>query len=378
MTQYNPPVIDPNVDTGTSLSGIINNWVPAVISNHAGNGRPTYAVAGTIWYDTDVNKPFYFTGSQDVGFVLSSDLSGYLPLSGGTLTGPLGGTAAQFNTLAVRGDTSIQPASGNANLSVLSTNGGAVLEIGGSSFAYIDLKAPSTDDYDLRISSDTVNSAISGKGILTLSGGNSASSLTLHTNGIVYSTGRINAPLLEGGDGGAGHLRCWNVLNTVCFTYATNGQFSVRIDEAVQMFLPMSTNIDNINSATNAGSWSLQVRQADASYAYVIYDGFSDARLKSNIALSTEDALAKLCSLDVVQHDWNESAVGVSQHSGHVDLSLIAQQIKERVHPSLVSEMPMSQEGEAYLMPNYRNLVPWLVKAVQQLSARVAELEAKK
>lgn len=103
MTQNAFPVIDPNADTGTSLAGYLNNWSPAVVSSHAGPARPGYAVAGTIWYDTDVSKPFFFNGSLDKAFMISDDLAGLMPIAGGNFTGPIGGTTSAFNTLTLGG-----------------------------------------------------------------------------------------------------------------------------------------------------------------------------------------------------------------------------------------------------------------------------------
>lgn len=131
MTQYNLPTINPATDSGTSLSGFLNLWRPAVVSQHAGPIRPTYAVAGTIWYDTDISKPFYFNGSADIGFATSSDLTGYLPMAGGTLTGPLGGTTAQFSaTMAAGGAAS-------AGMALTSVGPAAVV---GASARYLDFQ----------------------------------------------------------------------------------------------------------------------------------------------------------------------------------------------------------------------------------------------
>jgi hypothetical protein len=49
MTQYALPLIDPDVTTGTDLAQYLNAWAPALLSQHAGPDRPTYAVDGMLW-----------------------------------------------------------------------------------------------------------------------------------------------------------------------------------------------------------------------------------------------------------------------------------------------------------------------------------------
>ena len=47
--QFDFPVIDPQVTTGTDLANYLNSWQAALESCHKGPARPVYAQPGTLW-----------------------------------------------------------------------------------------------------------------------------------------------------------------------------------------------------------------------------------------------------------------------------------------------------------------------------------------
>ena len=241
MTQYDLPDIDPSSDTGTDLAGFLNAWRPAVISSHAGANRPSYALPGTLWYDNDVNKPFYFNGSQDIGFVVSTDLAAYLPLSGGSLTGPLGGTAAQFQTMAV----------------------GGVLEPG---FAFSVAGAA------------RVAGAFNATGTITGNGLSTASNVTFTGSG-----GNVFRPSLSGTN-----------ISFVINESLTRLLPDIQDIFAMTMLAGGPTGY-MINLLGLGGSVSMNI------YADVV----SDARLKLNIQETKEDTGSIIDELRVVEFDWN-------------------------------------------------------------------------
>ena len=90
------------------------------------------------------------------------------------------------------------------------------------------------------------------------------------------------------------------------------------------------------------------------------------------------DALAGLNALTVVSYDWNENAKvafgpGLDT-SRRVDIGLIAQDV-ETLDPALVTTMKAHDEQDEFLMINKKEMIPHLIKAIQQLTARVEELE---
>lgn len=90
---------------------------------------------------------------------------------------------------------------------------------------------------------------------------------------------------------------------------------------------------------------------------YSIYNN-SDARLKENIQEPEESALEKLLQLNILQYDWRET-------KAHVNMGVIAQQV-EQVIPEVVK---VSDKTGLYSV-DLIALIPYLVKAVQELSAR--------
>jgi hypothetical protein len=97
----------------------------------------------------------------------------------------------------------------------------------------------------------------------------------------------------------------------------------------------------------------------------VAYNVTSDVRLKDNIA-NAADAGNKVDALQVRQFDWKETG-------NHVDYGFIAQELHE-VAPQAVSK---PEDDEAMWSVDYSKLVPMLVKEIQSLRARVAQLESK-
>jgi hypothetical protein len=97
----------------------------------------------------------------------------------------------------------------------------------------------------------------------------------------------------------------------------------------------------------------------------VLYQVSSDQRLKSNIANAAEDAGELIDAIQVRQFDW--IADGEHQRYG-----MIAQEL-QTVAPEAVGGDPDSDE---MMGVDYSKLVPMLVKEIQSLRNRVAQLES--
>ena len=95
------------------------------------------------------------------------------------------------------------------------------------------------------------------------------------------------------------------------------------------------------------------------------YNTSSDERLKENIADSA-DAGSKVDAIQIRQFDWKADG-------SHQDYGVIAQELIE-VAPEAVAE---GDTEEDMMGVDYSKLVPLLVKEVQSLRSRVAELESK-
>jgi len=130
----------------TSSSGVLTNGVTATTQAQSDNSTK---VSTTAYVRTAVSNlvnsaPSTLDTLKELSDALGADanfsttvtnsIATKLPLAGGTLTGNL----------------LIQRSSGTSSLSVTSTDDYATLEIGGSTGAFIDLKSPASDDYDIR------------------------------------------------------------------------------------------------------------------------------------------------------------------------------------------------------------------------------------
>jgi hypothetical protein len=89
--QFDFPLIDPEVTTGTDLANILNSWSQAVESAHSGAARPPYAGQGLIWLDTSGGAANwqikFFDGAQDI-------VIGTIDSTGDTFAPSVGGRPA--------------------------------------------------------------------------------------------------------------------------------------------------------------------------------------------------------------------------------------------------------------------------------------------
>ena len=95
----------------------------------------------------------------------------------------------------------------------------------------------------------------------------------------------------------------------------------------------------------------------------ILYNTSSDQRLKENIA-DADDAGSKVDAIQVRQYDWKADG-------SHQDYGMIAQELLE-VAPEAVSG---DADSEEMMGVDYSKLVPMLIKEIQSLRNRVAQLE---
>lgn len=135
-------------------------------------------------------------------------------------------------------------------------------------------------------------------------------------------------------------------------------------------------------SARFAGLFHGNVMSTDVMYA-AAYNLISDYRLKENIESIDTESIDKILKLNVVKYNLkqltidtgdtattqeyyytNDSKLLEKKHYG-----LIAQELKE-IYPDLVYE-----SGNGYLSVNYIELVPILIKSIQELTSKIDALE---
>ena len=128
------------------------------------------------------------------------------------------------------------------------------------------------------------------------------------------------------------------------------------------LILDAATNVVNINAATNITGNAVVTGILSVTDDITAFYS-SDSRLKDNIT-PIDDPLAKVLSISGNTYDWNEK----SGKEGH-DVGVIAQEILE-VLPEAVTT-----RDNGYLAVDYQKIVPLLVEAIKELSAKVENLE---
>ena len=98
---------------------------------------------------------------------------------------------------------------------------------------------------------------------------------------------------------------------------------------------------------------------------------YSDDRLKNKIG-NLEDALSKVNSLNGFTYTPNEAALALGVDQDEVRVGVSAQEV-QAVLPEAVKDAPV-ENTEGYLTVQYEKIVPLLVEAIKELSAKVEEL----
>ena len=95
----------------------------------------------------------------------------------------------------------------------------------------------------------------------------------------------------------------------------------------------------------------------------------SDIRLKENI-YPIQNALSKVESISGNTYDWKEGYEEIHSHKGN-DVGVIAQEIQE-ILPQIVTN-----RDNGYKAVQYEKIIPLLIEAIKELSAKVDRLENK-
>ena len=118
------------------------------------------------------------------------------------------------------------------------------------------------------------------------------------------------------------------------------------------------------------------VKYKDSNNAALISDGtsyvislseFSDRRLKKNVKKSGINSTEKISKIQIKEFDYIDLKFGTHKEAGY-----IADELQE-ICPECVHDVPY--DGDIYKQVDDKPLIPYLVKAIQELNARVCELE---
>lgn len=331
---------------------------------------------GTTWARADHVHPSdtsRYAASNPSGYQtaaqVTASLASYLPIAGGTLTGALIGTSFAFNSgvitgaLGVNGLLTVGAGSGAANLIL---NGGAgsnrfVLGQTNGLSRWGAILGNTTAESGSNVGSDFQINRYNDAGVLV----DAPFSITRSTGAATFVASVTTTSLRQNAHG-------------FTFNYVANGalnQFACTIDGAYNVIVksvsvsPFTSVVDTmaLNAAGSAmGAW------AGGSAAQWAVAVTSDRRLKSNLAPSSKDALDVLAAIPVYQCDMTPPFPDAEPQ--HWDFAVIADEVKPEI-PLAVND-PIPEAGFNYATMRDYPFIPVLIRAVQQLTARVAELEA--
>lgn len=113
-------------------------------------------------------------------------------------------------------------------------------------------------------------------------------------------------------------------------------------------------------------------QQNGVAYASGAWNTTSDSRIKENVD-PIESGLSVIDSLNPVQFSYKRDALSSANHYG-----LIAQEV-EQVIPNIVSNSDLDVDGvQDVKAVSYTEIIPFLIKAVQELKAEIDALKAAK
>jgi hypothetical protein len=314
--------------TGVTNSASFNrtgSYGPIVTFNSANNPVGSIGVEGS--------RP-YFANDDTGGFSISS--AGYIipATSTGAIsdaTKDLGISGARFKDLylsgsVVAGTGATNAATLNAYSKTVSTNLPSALRVientGASSYWDIGSTGGASNNLNFYANANTTPK-------MTLSG---AGNLLVGTT--VTGPGAQSGVAIAGG-----------ATSSDVYIRHANGTASGAV------YAAFIYNTSQVGSITQNGT------------SQVLYNISSDQRLKENI-VDADDAGSKIDAIQVRQYDWKADGA-------HQDYGMIAQEL-QAVVPEAVSG---DADSEEMMGVDYSKLVPMLIKEIQSLRNRVAQLE---
>jgi len=122
---------------------------------------------------------------------------------------------------------------------------------------------------------------------------------------------------------------------------------------------------DSIGAAVRRGGTSGHIEWQTPGFAVGTSYFYSDERVKENIVPSSRVALSVVNNIKTISFDWKPQ----SGNNGHIDIGFSGQQLKQ-LDSRFVNEL-----SDGGLMVSEPTLLPYLTKAIQELSQKVEALE---
>ena len=189
-------------------------------------------------------------------------------------------------------------------------------------------------------------------------------------NGTNFTSATVTAGTAISVTNGAGSITLANtgvtsaVAGTGVTVSAATGAVTVSIGQAVAT--ASNPQFNSLGIGTAASATAGQIRATDTITAY-----YSDDRLKTRKG-NIQDALAKVETLNGFHYEANEVAQALG-YKAKPEVGVSAQEV-QAVMPEVVVPAPID---EKYLTIHYERMVPLLIEAIKELSAKVKQLEMK-
>jgi len=387
----------------------VGNLTAQVISSGAFTTRATPTSSGITIDSLGITA---FNGTNPTFFVNASN--GYVSIDSGMSIGDVTaaynqanaayGTANTASSTASTANTTATQASTDASNAITIANG--KITIGGAAADVNANKLTTTIDGD-GITANTITAAqisstyiyagtlnadnittgtLTGRSIWSGTGTNQRVLISSSTNSIkFYKTNDSDANERGRIVGDTNGMSLWNTDDTARFTLGTSGTVTA-VSTNSRVFQASGTSTSGYgwrgspNIGSNAG--------IGVTNRYAYYDQFgwiqpginysSDRRLKENIS-PIASGVSFINSLNPVEFTW----IHEDGNNKGLQFGLIAQEVQDSIKENLGIDapngiVPFEESENTYMAVNYEYLVPHLIKAVQELSARIEELESRK
>ena len=355
-----------------------------------GSGTAINSVGAKLAVNGGANTRIAIDGTDSAGFYLSDSGAEGITIrnAGGNLEFyPVADHSVVFNESGIDSDFRIE-SNGNANMLFVdggnnavgigtATTGNSTLEVRSTGvdgtfanaigFQYSG-NASEANTISTAVSS---NAALSGMKFNISDGGGSAGKTNVATflrNQIIFNDDSNDQDFRVESD----------TATHTLFVQGSNGRVGINeSNPTAQLYVstnaattePMGINDTGANGATAKHRLSLKYQTTEvgsikSNNSATTFNTSSDQRLKENIA-DADDAGNKIDAIQVRQFDWKVDG-------SHQDYGMVAQELLE-VAPEAVAR---GETQEEMMGVDYSKLVPMLIKEIQSLRARVADLES--